>query len=275
MALFVIPIAKFGSDPSSALTVTSPAPSVYLVTINSPPDNRLTTPVCQALLLALDILEFDHPRGVVITTSAIPKFYSNGLDLEHAITTPGFWSDSIYRLWERLLTYPMPTLALIPGHAFAGGFITAMHHDYRVQNPGKGFLCLNEVDLGAPLKSPMSSIFRQKCSPTIYRNIVLEGKRFGGQAALESGLVDTLGGLEEALRLVEARNLVQKGQSGVYGVLKLEMWRDSIALLSKENYDAEEEKWNRRADREAEREEAGQKAVAEWKAAATAGTVKL
>lgn len=34
----------------------------------------------------------------------------------------------------------MPTVALLNGHTFAGGLILAMHHDYRIQNPTKGFL---------------------------------------------------------------------------------------------------------------------------------------
>lgn len=75
-------------------------------------------------------------------------------------------------------SYPMPTIALINGHGFAGALMTAMMHDYRIMNPTKGYLCLNEVDLGVPLRPAMSSIFRQKCSPTVYRTLVLEGRRF-------------------------------------------------------------------------------------------------
>ena len=33
----------------------------------------------------------------------------------------------------------MPTIALLNGHAFAGGLMLAMHHDYRIMNPSKGF----------------------------------------------------------------------------------------------------------------------------------------
>lgn len=264
--LFSVPIPEAGAHPGGSIVCTSPATSVYLLTISSPPDNRLTTVFCRAFMTALDIIEFSYAPGVVITTSAISKFYSNGLDLEHAMSTPGFWSDSLYAMFKRLITYPMPTLALLPGHAFAGGFMTALHHDYRVQNPSKGFLCMNEVDFGAPLKPPMASIFRIKTTPKVYQEIVLEGKRFAGPAALEAGLVDALGGLEEALKLIEERKLVAKCQSGVYGVLKAEMWRESAELLSKENFEREEERWNARADAENERVDAGKKFVEEWKA---------
>lgn len=39
-----------------------------------------------------------------MTTSGIGKFYSNGLDLEHAESTEGYWAGSLYRVFGRLLT---------------------------------------------------------------------------------------------------------------------------------------------------------------------------
>ncbi|KAF4555949.1 Enoyl-CoA hydratase/isomerase-like protein 3 [Elsinoe fawcettii] len=224
--LFKVPIASGGQ-----VEVTSPADKVYLVTFTAPPDNRLKTDFCQALILALDIIEFKHSHGVVITTSGIQKFFSNGLDLVHANYTPGFFPDSLYALWRRLLIYPMPTIALINGHAFAGALMLAMHHDYRIMNPHKGYLCLNEVELGVPLRPPMSSIFREKTPPATYRTLVLEGKRFKALDALKDGIIDHLGGLEEALKYVEELQLVKKAEKGVYGELKREMYRESLHLL--------------------------------------------
>lgn len=212
---------------------------------------------CQSLLLALDIVELRYPHGVVITTSGITKFYSNGLDLEHANWTPGFFGDSLYALWRRLLTYPMPTIALMNGHAFAGALMTAMMHDYRIMNPHRGYLCLNEVELGVPLRPPMSSIFRQKVSPQTYRTLVLEGKRFKvrfrfldvardilrvlteTQAldALKENIIDGVGGLDEALTYTREMRLVSKPDKGVYGALKREMWRETVSFL--ENWDEE------------------------------------
>jgi hypothetical protein len=105
--LFTLPILISPTSDKAAGTVvcTSPSSGVYVLTFTSPPDNRLLTPFCQALLLALDILEFNHPHGVVITTSGIQKFFSNGLDLEHASSTQGFFPNSLFALFKRLLTY--------------------------------------------------------------------------------------------------------------------------------------------------------------------------
>ncbi|KAK4460585.1 enoyl-CoA delta isomerase 3 [Cladorrhinum samala] len=242
--LFTIPIPPLGSHPGGTITATEPAPQVYLLTINSPPDNRLTTASCTALLDALDLIEFGgYKPGVLVTTSGIAKFYSNGLDLEHALGTPGFLPNVLYKLFHRFLTYPMPTIALMPGHAFAGGLMLAMHHDYRVMSPSKGFACVNELDFGVPLKAAMSSIFRLKLPAATYRQLVLEAHRFPGKQALEFGIVDRLGGLDDAvLELVRDKKLTRKAETGIYGLLKAEMYRESVKFLSAEGYEAEEEK---------------------------------
>ncbi|KAL2020796.1 hypothetical protein VTK56DRAFT_7994 [Thermocarpiscus australiensis] len=271
--LFTIPIPPCGSQPGGTIVATEPAPAVYLLTITSPPDNRLTTASCGALLDALDMIEFGvvggHDRknrktpGVVVTTSGIPKFYSNGLDLDHALATPGFLPDALYRLFRRVLTYPLPTVALLPGHAFAGGLMLAMHHDYRVMDPSRGFACVNELEFGVPLKPAMSAIFRLKLPAETYRALVLEARRFGGRAAAEAGIVDRVGGLDEVLRMVEERGLTGKGRTGIYGLLKAEMYRESVALLSRDAHVREEERGREMVEGEERRKEEGERRVRE------------
>ena len=245
--LFTIPIAPSGAHPGGSIECRVAAPQVYVLTWSSPPDNRLTSGFCAALRAALDALEFGPwPAGVLVTTSAVPRFYSNGLDLETAIATPGFFERELYPLWRRFLTYPMPTVALINGHCFAGGLMLAMHHDYRIYAASTGqdakgkirksHLCLNEVEFGMPLMPAMSSIFRIKTAPHVYRRLVLEAHRFDGPQALEAGLVDDVAadatsGIDAVLRLVQDRALTKKAATGVYGFLKAEMYRESVALL--------------------------------------------
>jgi len=138
-----------------------------------------------------------------------------------------------------------------------------MYHDYRIFNPTRGFLCLNELDFGAPLKPPMSSIFRQKlASPQVYRSLVLEAKRFGAKEALEGGLVDALGGLDEVLAMIVERKLVDKPKSGVYGVLKKEMFRETLSYL--EGFDESERSDEEYRVKDLKRKEEGKSKVAEW-----------
>ena len=92
--LFSIPVAHT----KGAFTCTSPADRIYLLTFASPPDNRLHSNFIDAFLLSLDIIEEKFPKGIVITTSAIPKFYSNGLDIDHVRSTPDFWEKKMNKI---------------------------------------------------------------------------------------------------------------------------------------------------------------------------------
>lgn len=114
--LFTIPITSTGGS----IVCTNPGAeqNVYLLTFSSPPDNRLTPTFIDAFILALDIIEHRYPKGVVVTTSGIPKFYSNGLDLDVVAQTEGFLEKWLWRLFRRLLTYaksaPIEYLNLVP-----------------------------------------------------------------------------------------------------------------------------------------------------------------
>jgi Delta3-Delta2-enoyl-CoA isomerase len=168
---------------------------------------------------------------VVVTTSSVAKFHSNGLDYENAIKDPNFFQDSLFPMWHRLVTYPMPIIALINGHAFAGGLMMAMAHDYRIMNPHKGFLCLNELEFGAGLRPAMASLFRVKLSMSTFRNMVLETKRYPALEALKEGILDAVGGIGEALAFIEEMKLVQKAQGKSYGSIKEELYREIIKDL--------------------------------------------
>lgn len=162
----------------------------------------------------------------------------------------------------------MPTVALLNGHTFAGGLMTAMAHDYRLAPSPRGFLCLNELLFGAPLKPAMAAMFRYKTPPATFRDLVLEARRFGGQAAVEAGLADAVapGGLDDALAFVKQRELVGKGKTGVYGTLKAEMYKDLIAFLRGASRDREEERWVKAVEEEGARKEAAGKEVEKNKA---------
>ena len=139
----------------------------------------------------------------------------------------------------------MPTVALINGHAFAGGFMTAMMHDYRFMNPHHGFLCLNELDFGAPLQPPMVSIFRQKLpNPNTYRTMILESKRFTALEALKEGILDGLGALDEVLSFVE------------------EMWSETVRYLDLKDGGARARKEKDEERKTLEREQ--RRRVDEW-----------
>lgn len=222
------PIA-FPSKEKDWITVSISAnDSYYLLEYNSPPDNRYTQSFLQAYLDALDYIRVKGTPRILITTSKIPKFFSNGLDFEAAISTPGFFPDYYYKVMRTILQFPWPTVAVINGHAFAAGFMIASCHDYRVMNPSKGFLCMNEVAFGAILMPPMMSIFRVKFGTQLSHKITVQAHRFPGKEALDAGIVDALGGIPEAEALIKNPDISKYVKSPTYGKIRMELLKEVI-----------------------------------------------
>src|SRR5690606_16155672 len=105
----------------------------------------------------------------------------------------------VQELLARILTLPVPTVAAVQGHAFAGGAMLAFTHDVRVMRADRGFLCLPEIDLGMPFSDGMAALIAAKLEqPALHRMAVL-GERVGGDTALALGAVDAAVAGEEAV----------------------------------------------------------------------------
>ncbi|KAG9000205.1 hypothetical protein FRB94_005601, partial [Tulasnella sp. JGI-2019a] len=214
---------------------------IYVLTFSNPPDNRITPSLITTFINVLDFVEKHVPRSAVLVTTssnATPKFYSNGFMLTLGRETPEFHHDYWNKLLIRLLTLPIPTVALVSGHAsrrpkFAAGFMLALHHDYRVMNSSKGWLCMNEIEFGGELTPSMTSILREKLDAKTYRAAVLEAHRFTGPEALSSEIVDALGDMSDVVKLIEDRKLIGKGSKEVFGLLRDEMYRVTVGLLER------------------------------------------
>lgn len=140
---------------------------------------------------ALDEVEQATPRALVTTASG--RFYSNGLDLEwlgqHGDQLLSYVGD-VQALLARMLEFPAPTVAAIRGHAFAAGAMFALAHDFRVMRADRGFFCLPEVDIDVPFTPGMSGLIQSKLTPATALEAMTTGRRYGGSAAAEAGLVD-------------------------------------------------------------------------------------
>lgn len=159
----------------------------------------------------------------------------------------------------------MPTVALLNGHAFAGGLMLAAAQDYRLAPSPRGFLCLNELLFGAPLKPAMSALFRHKVPPATYRSLVLEARRFPGDEAVAAGLADAVAtGLGDALAFVRERDLASKSRTGVYGVLKAEMHSGLLEFLKSPTMEAHEKRFDDAQASEDERKEFGKVWYEQW-----------
>ncbi|CBQ73617.1 conserved hypothetical protein [Sporisorium reilianum SRZ2] len=220
------------------------------------PDNRVTHRLIgEALLPALEHVEDkwgdmlsngESAEGAALIstggTDAAAKIYSNGLDFEKATADPHFFDTHLNALYEKLLTFPIPSIAAVNGHAFAAGFGLACTHDYRVMNAKRGYLCMNEIDFGAPLPYGLQQALASKIADQkIMRKIVLEGHRFSAQEAYDAGFVDVLADspkdtLDKALEL--AARIKIKAKMNAWGSNKQVIYADAIKVVRQSNDDS-------------------------------------
>lgn len=173
-------------------------------------ENRFNPDFLAALSGALDEVEASTGAAALVTTGE-GKFYSNGLDLnwlaeqEHADAMR--FIAGLLSIFARLVSFPVATCAAINGHAFAGGGMLALAHDWRVMRNDRGFFCLPEIDLGMPLAHGMRSLIKEKLGPQVFRDSILTGGRFGAGDCLRLGIVDEEA--EEAAVVVRAVQRLQ------------------------------------------------------------------
>ncbi|KAJ1018928.1 hypothetical protein NDA16_004731 [Ustilago loliicola] len=220
------------------------------------PDNRLTHKfIGSALIPALAHVEAkwnemlssgqsDQGAALVTTggTSDSAKIFSNGLDFEKAIEDPHFFDTHLNDLYEKLLTLPIPAIAAVNGHAFAAGFGLACAHDYRIMNSKRGYMCMNEIDFGAPLPHGLQMTLASKIpDQKTMRKIVLEGHRFSAKEAFEAGFVDGLADspkdtLDKALEL--AQKLKGKAKMNAWGSNKEVVYANAVRVVRMKHDDA-------------------------------------
>jgi enoyl-CoA hydratase/carnithine racemase len=164
-------------------------------------ENRWNLAFVRAFSAALDAVEAalarDDGPAALVTASADPKFFSNGLDLDWigglAEHDPdgerAAFSDEFMKLMARLITFPVPTVAAVGGHAFGAGMMCALCHDVRIMRADRGFLCANEMQIGFRIPTPELALFRHKLSGSAFFETVQLARRWTGESALAAGVV--------------------------------------------------------------------------------------
>jgi enoyl-CoA hydratase/carnithine racemase len=213
---------------------------VFTLTMNAG-ENRWNTTFVRAVAEALDEVESSTGPAALVTLSGNEKFFSNGLDLDW-VSAPDehpqggdrkVFGDEFMTLMGRLITFPMPTIAAINGHAFGAGFMSALCHDVRIMRADRGFICANEMQLGMAIPRPELALFRHKLPMNVFFETVQLARRWTGPAALDAGIVQHVTDLdtlrEQALqRATELAPLAAKRE--VYGAQKENLFGADAAI---------------------------------------------
>ncbi|OLY80919.1 Enoyl-CoA delta isomerase 1, peroxisomal [Smittium mucronatum] len=220
-------------------------PINFVIEFMNLPENRLSVPMLESIGLALDHIEAQLAKvpkgargkgGSVITTST-GKFYSNGLLIEDLAKHKNHFDLAFKPTLARFINFGIPTIAAVNGHAFAGGAMLALVHDYVVMNSEKGFICMNEVDLDFHLPVGIIDLVRNKANAPKYVKMMAMGHRFGGIEAEKAGLVDyavpSSKLLETAIALADNASLKTIGNGNTIRLIKADLNRHVVESMIK------------------------------------------
>jgi enoyl-CoA hydratase/carnithine racemase len=151
----------------------------------------------EMILARLDEIEADEAVTAVVLTSGDEKNFSQGIDL--AWIGPCFsdparhgevrdFLHGLNRIFARLLTYPVPVIAAINGHAFGDGAIMACACDFRLMRSDRGFFCFPEVDINIPFLPGMLAVVQKAFPGPFLNEVYLTGRRLGAEELAAQGV---------------------------------------------------------------------------------------
>ena len=167
--------------------------TVAIITMDDGKVNALGPAMLAEINSALDQAQGENAAAVVIAGNE--RVFSGGFDLK--VFRSGDVQASIemltagFELSHRLLSFPVPVVAAITGHAIAMGSFLACSVDHRIAGPTYSFQA-NEVAIGMVLPYPALEIMKLRLTRSAYQQAVGLAKTFLGETALAGGWIDEI-----------------------------------------------------------------------------------
>lgn len=166
---------------------------ISVITMNDGKANVMSVAMLTEINVALDQAE---TNGGVLILQGRDGIFSGGFDLGV------FKSDDpneIYsmlksgaELTERLLSFPLPTIAACTGHGIAMGAFILLSMDYRIGIEGDYRFAANEVAIGLTVPRFATAVCRQRLTPAAFNYGLTTAHIFTTHAALQAGFLDQL-----------------------------------------------------------------------------------
>ncbi len=195
------------------LLVQEPAEHILQVTLNRPERaNAFTTQMGREIIEVFQALEAEPGAyRCVVLTGAGDKAFCAGGDLKerHGMTDEQWMAQ--HAIFERmtlaLMDCPIPVIAAVNGAAFGGGLELTLTCDFAYASTAARF-ALTEINLGIMPGAGGTQFLPRAVGSRRAKEIVLTGKPFSAQDALEWGVVNKLCApeklMEEALATAQA-----------------------------------------------------------------------
>jgi enoyl-CoA hydratase/carnithine racemase len=198
-------------------------------------ENRFEPRLLDPLGAALDEVErADSPCALV--TTGTERFYSNGLDTAwmraHEDEVAAYLG-RVLALIARMLSFPMITVAAVNGHAFGAGGQLVVAHDFAVMRRGRGYWCMPEIDMPAPLHPGMTALLQARLPMRTVHESLVTGKRYTAEEAAARQIVDEVADEADVLpRALEIASGLAGKAHPIMAALKLGMYADALAKLA-------------------------------------------
>jgi len=168
---------------------------VFVVTLNNPSTgNAINKSSLAAHREILAELETVKDNSAVVVTSSDPKSWCVGLDFDWISeqSDQEFWETfmEVEEVFGRWALLSLPTIACITGHCIAGGAFLASVMDFRLMRADKGWFAFTEIDVKIPPSQKLYLMADLLPNKQAVRELLLTGRKVGGDDAQKLGLVD-------------------------------------------------------------------------------------
>ena len=169
------------------VTVEQQGAHIAVVCLHRPPNNYFDTALIDAVAAAYDELNgAGWCRAIVLASEG--RHFCAGLDFA---ANAGQDIAALYRAALRLFAAPLPVVAAVQGAAIGGGCGLALSADFRVATPHTRFSA-NFSRLGFHHGFALSVTLPAVVGRQAAADLLLTGRRVGGEEALALGLCDRL-----------------------------------------------------------------------------------
>lgn len=166
--------------------------TIRILRIDRPPVNALDVDTLNELSDAFDVAEADQTRAVVLTGTG--STMSAGADLVKVLEGDASYIDAgidaLSRNFRTLFEFPKPVVAMVNGHALAGGAVLTCGCDYRLMGKWAGSIGTIELAAGVPFPAWALELVRYAVPNEYFAEVVYFARSYVPEEALRKGLVD-------------------------------------------------------------------------------------
>jgi Delta3-Delta2-enoyl-CoA isomerase len=183
---------KVKADGNKPLAYVFDAPIHYVVFNEK--DFTFDNDRVEEYLALLNKIDKTEGEGVMITISTSPKIFSTGFNLPFwaaDVTHPLLSVALFLSVLEKLATMSLPCMAVVNGHAYAGGMILSILHDFRIMKAERTRMCLSEANVNSTLPTAYSVVCTEKLGIPVYQKLQY-GIAIDAKECLHDRIVDSL-----------------------------------------------------------------------------------